>query len=241
MLTYPSGGYSTSAVRRGGAGERLIALFKGAFYKTIGNGTLKWDELEEVAIDVETALNNRPLSYVEDDVELPVLTPYSMMFLNNNNVPELDPHHIEDGDLRRRARFLKQCKEAMWKRWSREYVRGLREQHRRATSNEQTTHPQVGEAVIIKDEQKNRNHWRLAIVTDLIVGRDDVVRGARLKTAKGSLERAIQQLCPLELSCDTTTPLNPTAETFEPRAKRGAAAAARLRIQQVAANEQEDN
>jgi hypothetical protein len=30
-----------------------------------------------------------------------------MMFLNNNNVPELDPHHIEDGDLRRRARFLK--------------------------------------------------------------------------------------------------------------------------------------
>ena len=110
------------------------------------------DELEEVVIDVETALNNRSLSYVEDDVELPVLTPYSMMFLNNNNVPELDPHHIEDGDLRRRARFLKQCKEAMWKRWSREYVRGLREQHRRATSNEQTTHPQVGEAVIIKDE-----------------------------------------------------------------------------------------
>jgi hypothetical protein len=95
--------------------------------------------------------------------------------------------------------------------------------------------------VIIKDEQKNRNHWRLAIVTDLIVGRDDVARGARLKTAKGSLERAIQQLCPLELSCDTTTPLNSTAETFEPRAKRGAAVAARLRIQQVAANEQEDN
>ena len=81
-------------------------------------------------------------------------------------------------------------------------------------------------------------YWTLI----LIVGRDGVVRGARLKTAKGNLERAIQQLCPLELSCDIqqTTPLNPTAETFEPRPKRGAAAA-RLRIQQVAEDEQEDD
>ncbi len=131
----------------------------------------------------------------------------------------------------------------MWKRWSREYIRSLREQHRRVTNNEQTKHPQVGEAVIINDGEKNRNQWRLAIVTALIVGRDGVVRGARLKTAKGNLERAIQQLCPLELSCDIqqTTPLNPTAETFEPRPKRGAAAAARLRIQQVAEDEQEDD
>ena len=79
--------------------ECLIGLFKRAFYKTIGNGSLKWEELEEVVIDVETALNNRLLSYVEDDIELPVLTPYSMMFLNKNNVPELDPHHIEEVDL----------------------------------------------------------------------------------------------------------------------------------------------
>ena len=70
-------------------------------------------------IDVETAFNNRPLSYVEDDIELPVLIPYSLIFLSKNNVLELDPHHIEEVDLRRRARFLKQCKEAMWKRWSR--------------------------------------------------------------------------------------------------------------------------
>ena len=52
----------------GGQFERLIGLFKSAFYKTIGNGTLQWAELEEVAFDVETTLNNRPLSYMEDDV-----------------------------------------------------------------------------------------------------------------------------------------------------------------------------
>ena len=37
---------------------------------------LRWAELEEVVLDVEVALNNRPLGYLEDDVELPVLTPH---------------------------------------------------------------------------------------------------------------------------------------------------------------------
>jgi transposase len=53
----------------GGQFERLIGLFKRAFYKTIGNGTLKWEELEGLILDIEVALNNRPLSYLEDDGE----------------------------------------------------------------------------------------------------------------------------------------------------------------------------
>ena len=36
----------------GGQFERLIGLFKTAFYNTIGNGTLRWSELEEVVLDV---------------------------------------------------------------------------------------------------------------------------------------------------------------------------------------------
>ena len=39
----------------GGQFERLIGLFKRAFYNSIGNGTLKWSELEEVVLDVEVA------------------------------------------------------------------------------------------------------------------------------------------------------------------------------------------
>ncbi len=87
----------------GGQFEHLIGLFKRVLYKTIRSGSLKSEELEEVVIDVKTALKR-----------LPVLIPYSMVFLNNNNVPELDPHCIEEVDLRRIVRFLKQCKEAMW-------------------------------------------------------------------------------------------------------------------------------
>ena len=54
--------------------ERLIAVMKQSLYKSIGNGNLRWHELEEVILDVEITLNNRPLGYVEDYVQMPVLT-----------------------------------------------------------------------------------------------------------------------------------------------------------------------
>ena len=58
----------------GGQFERMIGLVKSALNKTIGHGMLTWKELQEVLLDVEVSLNNRPLSYVENDVQLPVLT-----------------------------------------------------------------------------------------------------------------------------------------------------------------------
>ena len=101
-------------------------------------------------------VNNRPLSYIEDDVELPVLTPNSMLNINPSVLPELKPHHMDNRDLRKRAKFMIKCKESVWKRWSREYVKSLRERHVNG-GGKQTITPRRGTAVIIKDENKNRN------------------------------------------------------------------------------------
>jgi hypothetical protein len=207
----------------GGQFERLIGLFKRAFYKTIGNGTLTLDELEEVVLDVEVALNNRPLTYLEDDIQLPVLTPSSMLNINPCVLPEVDPHYLEDRDLRKRARLLRKSKEAMWKRWSQEYVRSLRENHNQRVGK-QTSYPKIGEIVIIRDE-----------VSSVMKGRDDVIRGASKRTSNGNIERAVQHIYPLELSCDETkwNP-NPEAPTFTPHLTRDAAKAAKIRLNQVA-------
>ena len=58
----------------GGQFERLIGLVKAAMYKVIGGGNLSWKELLDVILDIEVALNNRPLDYIEDDVQQPILT-----------------------------------------------------------------------------------------------------------------------------------------------------------------------
>ena len=72
-------------------------------------------------------------------------------------------------------------------------------------------------------------------------GRDGAVRVARLRAGKNHLERAVQHLCPLELSCDVSKPktktldLDPNAQAFKP--KRDAAAAATVRLQDIAEEE----
>ena len=69
----------------GGQFERLIGLMKAAFYKTVGQGLLTWEELTEVLLDIEVTLNNRPLSYLEEDVQLPTLMQNSFLFTKTHS------------------------------------------------------------------------------------------------------------------------------------------------------------
>ena len=71
----------------------MIGLVKQAFNKCVGNGTLTWSELRDVLLDVEVALNNRPLSYMEGDEQLPVLTPNMLQFGRPNLQSVLPEDH----------------------------------------------------------------------------------------------------------------------------------------------------
>ncbi len=218
--------------------ERLVGLVKRSLYKSIGRGGLFWQELEEVLIDVEVALNGRPLCYVED-IQQPILTPNSMLFSQTNQLPELKHHHLEDQSLRRRAKYLAKCKEAMWLHWTKEYIRGLKERHcGYKTDDWKDCNLRVGEVVIIRGDEKNRNQWKLGVVQKFVKGKDGIIRGAKLRAAKNCLERPVQHLYPLELSCDKPTEfergrsvLNPEASAWRPR--RDAAVAAELRVKNI--------
>ena len=179
----------------------MVGIVKGSLYKTIGNGFLTWIELAEVVLDVEVAVNNQPFGYVEDDVQVLVLTLNSLLYRQPNLLPELQPHHLEERSLRKRSRYLKRCKEAVWKRWTGEYVRSLRKRHTLKHSGEER-HPNVGEDLLVKSEDKKRGKWKIGVVTDLIKGRDGIVMAAKLCVETSCIERAVQHLFPLELSCD---------------------------------------
>ena len=121
----------------------------------------------------------------------------------------------------------------MWARWTGGYIKSLRERY---NLNHKKEEPQIklGDVVLIQSDKRNRGKWNLGIVAKLIKGRDGVVRAARLRAGKSFLERALQQLCPMELSCDryqepqdpVSNVLNPRARAFTPR--RAAVAAAEL-------------
>ena len=83
-------------------------------YKIIAGATLSWSELNEVIIDIETQVNHRPLGYIEDNVELPILTPASLVFQRTNQLPEEQASRIQDPNLPRQAKYLQTCKDHTW-------------------------------------------------------------------------------------------------------------------------------
>ena len=169
-----------------------MGVIKRALYKGIGRGSLTWNELEEVSLDVKVALNDRPLSYVEDDVQLPVLTTWAMMFGQPRLILE-ESSGEGDADLRKRVKYLRRCKEVLWNWWRGEYLKSLGERHNMKHKSKQMN-VKLGDVVLIQDAVRNRGKWN--------IGRDGMVRAVRLRAGKSSLEGAVQHLFPIELSCD---------------------------------------
>ena len=223
----------------GGQFERMVGLVKQALYKVISNKRLSWSELADVLTDVELTLNNRPLSYVEDGIQMPILTPNIMMFGQPN--AEIDDETLEnnDDDLRKRARYLQECKQTIWARWSTEYVRALRERHNMKNDSKAVA-IKPGDVMMLKGEHRNRGSWKVGVVEDLITGKDNVVRGVKLRVGKTVLERAIQHLYPLEISCDVVPNQADAAEARATGPKRNAAVVADVLVRDQLHAEEED-
>eukprot|EP00795_Rhopilema_esculentum_P000506 gene506-10185_t len=202
----------------GGQYERIIGLTKQVMYRILGKAKLSYDELQEMMLDVEITLNNRPLSYIEDDVQMPLLTPNMMLLSHQNALLESEVCRVQDRDLRKRARYLQKCRDNLWKRWKSEYMRSLRERHNLKCKDGGES-IEEGKVVLIKGDERNRGEWNIGIVDKVIQGKDGVVRGARLRTGKTKIERAVQLLYPLEIDCDVPEKETKKAENLNPQAK----------------------
>ena len=181
---------------------------KQTIWKSFGKTKPKLEEFKSLMLDVETTINNRPLGYIEDDVQPMVLTPNVMMFEYPIHIPHLE--NIKEDlnvtvDLKKRYKYMKNAREKIWQRWSNEYLRYLRERHN-LTHNGKEMQLKEGDVVIIKGDEKNRAHWNLRIINKLLPGNDGIVRAVRLRAGKSFLERAPEHLFPLELSCEGDVP-----------------------------------
>ena len=84
--------------------------------------------------------------------------PNVMMFGKDNLLPTEDQNKIVDRDLRKRAKYLNRCKQALWNRWHAEDIRALRERHNLKQKAHEFTVKAVktGDVVLIKGDEKNR-------------------------------------------------------------------------------------
>ena len=139
----------------GGHFERLIGLTKQSLFKSLGKTSLSWNELESVLLDVEVNLNNRPLAYIEHDIQYPILTPNSMLLGRDTAMLEEDPEENDKNSWKKRQKYIVRCKDAAWRRWKREYLTALRERYNMAYKTK-VVKIDTGDVVMIKGEDKRR-------------------------------------------------------------------------------------
>ena len=113
----------------GGHFERLIGLTKQTLFKSLGKTSLSWNELESVLLDVEVNLNNRPLTYMEDDIQYPILTPNSMLLGWDTVMLEEDLEEDDRKSWKKRQNYIVRCKDAAWRLWKRQYMTASRERY----------------------------------------------------------------------------------------------------------------
>ena len=139
----------------------------------------------------------------------------------------------EEVSCGRRFKYITVKLEHFWKRWMDEYLIGLREYHKCRSGNKESS-LKKGDVVTVFGEGEKRGKWKLAVVKELIVGKDQRVRGERVRVAgKGKpiyLKRPLQKLYPLGIHARPggkgeagNAPVTRTEGILHERTKRAAA------------------
>ena len=171
----------------GGYWERLVQGVKCCLKKMIGRSSLTLDELATILVEIESTLNNRPLTYLYGDEEGPshAITPADLIYghrISSTSANQQFEIVSTAKSLTKRARHQHRILNNFIRQWKRDYLLSLRE--RRAITKPPGNPREVkeGEVVILREDGCM---WRLARVVEAIKGRDGAVRSARVKLLRG--------------------------------------------------------
>ncbi|KAK0140410.1 hypothetical protein N1851_022619 [Merluccius polli] len=178
------------ASHMGGSWERMIGISRrilDAILLQHGKAKLTHEVLVTFMAEVSAIVNARPLTAVSTDSEHPeILTP-AMLLTQKVCMPPVTPGHFDDRDLfRAQWRRVQHLANVFWGRWKREYLSGLQPRRKWRT---QKPNLQIGDVVLLKDGQENRNDWPLGVVAKTFPSQDDRVRKIQVKIIRNGEQR----------------------------------------------------
>ena len=86
-------------------------MTKQPLYKSLGKTNLNWNQLEEVVFDIEINMDNRRVTYIEEVIEYPVLTPNSIITGRETTALEENSKDEDESDWKKR-RYIKRWKDS---------------------------------------------------------------------------------------------------------------------------------
>ena len=177
----------------GGFWERLVGLVKRALKITLHNQKLNITQMTTILHELAHFINLRPLTPGDDGCPL---TPSHFLYgLGPSRI--LNPQPSSPVCLTRAWSHRRQIALHLQSRFYREYLVTLR-QWRRSRKGFPVRIPHPGDVVLV-EEDGPRRHWPMAVVEELIQGRDGTPRAAYIRTSNSHLtRRPFQRLYLLE-------------------------------------------
>ena len=189
------------ASHQGGVWERMIRTIRRIMLSLLVPTVRMTDDiLHTTFCEVESIVNSRPLTKNSEDIhdEVP-LTPNHLLLLRENAPLPWGVFHDTDV-YRKHWRQVQHNATKFWRRWTKEY---LVELQKRQKWLKETPNFRIGDLVLILDENTDRGSWPMGLVVETSLGRDGLVRSAKIKTKSSVLVKPITKLVFLEGSCYT--------------------------------------
>lgn len=177
-----------------GLAEAAVKTTKHHLLRAIGQNALTFEELTTLLYQIESVVNMRPLCPMSNDPnELSVLTPAHFLNLVPTTIPE---ENLEDtkANWLSRWQLVQRLHQQFWTKWKNEYLMELQKRNKWTTKRPNL---EVGELVLIKDENLPASQWPMGRVQEVHPGDDDLTRVVSVKTANSVLKRGINKIAPL--------------------------------------------
>ena len=181
-----------SASHFGGIWERQIRTIRKVMVSILKEQTLTDESLQTLFCEVESVINNRPITRVPGEPgDLEALTPNHLLLLKVK--PILPPVLAEETGpyVKRRWKQIQYMADIFWKRWSKEYVAQLQERQKWALPKPNV---KVGDIVLVANDAVPRNQWKMGRVTVTIPDQEGYVRQVKLQTKTSELVRPVHKL-----------------------------------------------
>ena len=196
---------------QGGVYERLIGITKNCLEKSLDYMCYDESEVTTTLLEVESVINNRPLTYVDEDSVIQPIAPNDFLILNprRNGIELKKPSEMDIDDMdKSRTEIIKNWRRGnriltkFWNLWKTEYLYSLRERYATSIPNPRSVSkmiPKIGDVVLVQNDLPMKK-WKLARISELVRSTDGEIRSAVIQDAdKKYFKRSLIQLYPLEL------------------------------------------
>ena len=190
-----------AASHMGGVWERQIRTVRSILEALVSNlpGRLDSLSLRTFFYEAMATVNSRPLTTTGSKY-MELLTPNHLITMKGKTLTQPPGVFVkEDVYARKRWRRVQYLSQQFWNRWRREYLTNL---HLRQKWQTPRRNLQVGDVVLLVDDDKPRNVWSLARVNEAISDMDGFVRKVKIQLQEcdkvGKQNRLTVLECPIQ-------------------------------------------